>query len=91
MIYKVLIPTKREVVNVDFIEVSTEGKLLVLQNDVKSLIKLISLIHEEALRAYWATRQHCGSDWNKDCEPCPDNEQCKTNEQIDKLLKELEA
>jgi len=57
----------------------------------KKLITALELTHETATLAWWQNHSaHCGSDFSPDaCEPCFAFEQCKRQEELDTLFKEL--
>lgn len=57
-----------------------------------TLMKLISLIHQEAQRAYWSSRMvgdsHCGNIYGVKCKKgCPHDIHCKEADKIDELIR----
>lgn len=61
--------------------------------DTRILLKLLQLLHVEAQAAYWNSAGcHCGGDFAGDCDDdCSHYHLCKTEAEINALLKELEA
>lgn len=50
---------------------------------------LLTLIHEEAQRAYWSDRNDCGGEMTLECENCNHQSQCLSEKEIDKAFEAL--
>jgi len=58
--------------------------------DQRKLLDLIILVDRKSSQAYWATKTHCGGDFDKDyCTQCNSYDYCKNDAKIEVILKEI--
>lgn len=55
----------------------------------KNEIRLLDLIHQEALEAYWTNRNDCGTNVSVECELCHCYYACLRTKEINQLLAKL--